>query len=199
MQSEEEISALVARAKALHKTGLSLRKTAEQLATEGVPAPAHRWKKWHHSAVRWCLDPPPVSPPPSRPPSAPGPAPARPTIEVYGPFTAADRRLWRALVQRAEADLGSLDSHKLSASYLLDILGLDQEQLSAALDRLTCTSIKWVGHDRAALTVRTALIASATQSGDLMSFHLPPHLVKLLREPKYNAHIQMVLEDNAGQ
>ena len=198
MQSQKEISVLVARATALYKTGLSLRKTAEQLTKEGLPPPLHRWKKWHHQAVRWCLDPTStrIAHPPT--PSAPGPAPARPTIEVYGPFTAGDRRLWRALVQRAELDLGRLDSHKLSASDLLDLLSLDQKQLSAALDRLGRTSIKWVGHDRAALTVRTALIASSTQSGDLISFHLPPHLLKLLSTPKYNSHIQIVLEDTAA-
>ena len=187
MPPEEQLAVLLNRVKKLIAEGNSLRKTADILQEEGVPLPNTRWKKWHHSAVRWCLDQEKALPP------------AAVEIEVHGPYTAADRRLWGVLVRLTGAELEKAGSQKLSVSNVLDTVELDREQLGAALDRLSRTGLKWIGHAAPGLTVRSALLASSTLSGDILSVHFAPHLVKLLRNTKQYARIQALLEEKAGQ
>ena len=155
-----------ARIRELDKDGVSRRKIAEILEAERFPQLGQR-NKWHHSAVGWCLDQierraakakssPPVSEsePTPEPPSAPTPEHKSDTIAVHGPYTVEDRRLWALLLHLAGPALDPAAVHQLSVSSVLDTLGLDQEQLNAALDRLTCSGIKWVSLVPPGLTVR---------------------------------------------
>ena len=146
--------------------------------------------------VSQCLEHLPAAPAPPALAAAPPPAVE---IEVHGPYTAADHRLWGVLLHLAGSEWEKAGGHKLSASSVLDTAGLDREQLGAALDRLSCTSITWVSHPAPGLTVRAALLASSTLSGDMLSVHVAPHLVKLLRNAKQHARIHAVLEEKAGQ
>lgn len=178
----------------LKADGLSLRQIASRLQFESIPPPAGR-KGWNHVVVDQCLahlpDPPPPAPEPAPPPTV--------EIDVHGPYTAADRRLWGVLLHLVGPEWDKAGGHKLSVSSVLDTAGLDREQLGAALDRLTRTGMKWVGHAAPGLTVRAALLASSTLSGDRLSLHFAPHLLKLLQNAKQQARIHAVLEEKAGQ
>ena len=186
MPAEDQFAATLTRIKTLMADGQSLRKTADLLQAEGVPLPTPRWKKWHHSAVRWCLD------------QEKGP-PSAVEIDVHGPYTAADRRLWGVLLHLAGPELDKAGGHKLSVASVLDTAGLDREQLGAALDRLTQTRMTWVAQPAPGLTVRAALLASSTLSGDILSLHFAPPLLKLLQNAKQHARIHAALEEKAGQ
>ena len=95
-------------------------------------------------------------------------------------------------------DLDPTEIHQLPVSTVLDTLGLDQDQLTPALDRLTCTRMKWVSLRPPGLTVLVPLLASVTQSGNILSFYFAPHLIKLLKNGKEFARIQIALEENDG-
>ena len=213
-------TATFARIAELDKEGLSQRKIAEILEAEGFPQLSNR-KKWHHSGVSWCLEqierragkttpnapsnrppapPPPIAPPPppENSPPAPSPEPKSDSIDIHGPYTVEDRRLWELLLRLPGPDLAPTEIHQLLVSTVLDTLGLDQDQLTPALDRLTCTRIKWGSLRPPGLTVLVPLLASVTQSGNILSFYFAPHLMKLLKNGKEFARLQIVLEANAG-
>ena len=133
-------------------------------------------------------------PPPTAPAAAPKPTPKADAIDVHGPYTVEDRRLHSLLLRLATPDLDPGAIHQMSVSSVLDALGLDQEQLTAALDRLICTSMKWVCLRPPGLIVWAPLLASATLSGNFLSFHFAPPLIKLLRIDKEYGRIQAVLE-----
>lgn len=172
----------------LRAEGRSLRHIAACLQHESVPPPPGR-KGWNHVLVNHCL---------AHLPAAPAPPPAV-EIAVQGPYTTADRRLWAALLHLVGPDLEQAGGHKLAVSSVLETGGLDREQLGAALDRLHRTGITWVAHPAPGLTVRAALLASSTLSGNILVVHFAPHLVKLWRNAKQQARLQAALEDKAGR
>ena len=215
-------AATFARIAELDKEGLSQRKIAEILEAEGFPQLSNR-KKWSHSGVSWCLEQidrragksapdlpssplpssavPPKSAPHPKPPlpqPPPAPEPKSDTIDIHGPYTVEDRRLWELLLRLPGPDLDPTEIHQLPVSTVLDTLGLDQDQLTPALDRLTCTRMKWVSVRPPGLTVLVPLLASVTQSGNTLSFYFAPHLMKLLKNGKEFARLQIALEANAG-
>ena len=213
-----------ARIEELNAAGDSFRRIAEILQSEGFPPIGRRKEWSHHAVSwclnergrRSAKTPasPPVSepkppsapppppqpaptaepPPPTAPAAAPQPAPKSDTIDVHGPYTVEDRRLHSLLLRLATPDLDPGAIHQMSVSSVLDALGLDQEQLTAALDRLICTSMKWVCLRPPGLIVWAPLLASATLSGNFLSFHFAPPLIKLLRIDKEYGRIQAVLE-----
>ena len=218
-----------ARIQELHNAGKSLREIAEILESEGFPQIGKREKWNHSavnwclnqragrpaktpaSAPASAPKPPsaPPSPPQAAPPAEPPPAPApaavpKPapksdTIDVHGPYTVEDRRLHSLLLRLATPDLDPAAIHQMSVSSVLDALGVDQEQLTAALDRLICTSIKWVCLRPPGLIVWAPLLASATLSGNFLTFHFAPPLIKLLRNTKEYRRIQIVLEEKENK
>ena len=218
-----------ARIQALHDAGTSLRDIAEILESEGFPQIGKREKWNHSAVdwclnqrgrrpAKTAASPPVSEPkPPSGPPpppqtaptaepppptaaaAAPKPAPKSDTIDVHGPYTVEDRRLHSLLLRLATPDLDPGAIHQMSVSSVLDALGLDQEQLTAALDRLICTSMKWVCLRPPGLIVWAPLLASATLSGNFLSFHFAPPLIKLLRIDKEYGRIQAVLEKKENQ
>ena len=218
-----------ARIQALHDAGTSLRDIAEILESEGFPQIGKREKWNHsavdwclnqrgRSPAKTAASPPvsepkPPSgpppppqtapsadpPPPTAPPAAPKPAPKSDTIDVHGPYTVEDRRLWGLLLRLATRDLDPGAFHQMSVSSVLDALRMDQEQLTSGLDRLICTSIKWVALRPPGLMVWAPLLASVTLSGNFLSFHFAPHLIKLLRDDKEYTRIQAALEEKENQ
>ena len=116
----------------LDKEGLSQRKIAEILEAEGFPQLSNR-NKWHHSGVSWCLEqidrragkskpdlpssplpssavPPKSAPLPQHPPP---PKPKSDTIDIHGPYTVEDRRLWELLLRLPGPDLDPTEIHQL--------------------------------------------------------------------------------------
>lgn len=178
----------------LRAAGQSLRKTAETLHEEGFPPPS-TWKKWHHSAVRWCLDQE-AGPPPAKPP-APGPPTL--TVKVHGPYTPTDRLLWDFLLHAVWSKLDEETDHTLSLERGLDALRAvkgrpDREHLWEALDRLAASRVKLEGTlDRHQLTITTPLLA-AVLTENTVWFHFPPPLVKLVKNPQQYTRLQALLE-----
>lgn len=186
----------------LRTAGQSLRKTAETLQEEGFPPP-FTWKKWHHSAVRWCLDqdaaPPAAKPATPAQPSTPAAEPPTLTVKVHGPYTPTDRLLWDFLLHAVWAKLDKQADHTLSLERGLDALRAvkgrpNREHLWEALDRLAASRVKLEGTlDRHQLTITTPLLA-AVLTENTVSFHFPPPLVKLVKNPQQYTRLQALLE-----
>ena len=195
MTSETESPATLKRIQELRKEGHSLRKMADMLQSEGFPPPG-RAKKWNHMGVQWCLSQldRQVTTTPAEPPTPP-------TLKVYvhGPYTTTDRRLWDFLLHTVWAELDKPVDHTLPLERALDAIRAvkgrpNREHLSEALDRLAGTRVKLEGKiDRHQLTVMTPLLAAALTE-DTLSFHFPPPLVKLVKNPQQYARLQALLE-----
>ena len=134
-------------------------------------------------------------------PAKPAEPPAPPTLKVYvhGPYTTTDRRLWDFLLHTVWAELDKPVDHTLPLERALDAIRAvkgrpNREHLCEALDRLAGTRVKLEGKiDRHHLTVMTPLLAAALTE-DTLSFHFPPPLVKLVKNPQQYARLQALLE-----
>ena len=204
MPAKEPAPSTVKRLTELRAAGQSLRKTAETLHEEGFPPP-RGWKKWHHSAVRWCLDqeagPPTAKPTASAWPSPPAAGPATLTVKVHGPYTRTDSLLWDFLLHTVWSTLDKEADHTLPLERGLDALRAvkgrpDREHLWEALDRLAASRVKLEGTlDRHQLTITTSLLA-AVLTEDTVSFHFPPPLVKLVKNPQHYTRLHALLIGN---
>ena len=177
------------RLKELQAAGHSLRKTAELLQDEGFPPPPG-WKKWHHSAVKATLERE------AKRAAAQPAAPPALTLEVTGPYTPADRRLWHFLLHQVWAELGEQADHRLPLTRVMPALPdePDPDKLWEAVKRLTASRITWtaeLGQRRLAVAVP---LLSAALSANALAFHFSPYLVKLLLDDTQYARLQALLE-----
>ena len=192
-----------ARIEELNNAGNSFRRIAEILEFEKFPLIGRR-KEWSHHAVSWCLNQrasrpaKAKNPPPAAKPKPTAPPRADVTIDIHGPYTAADRGLWGLLLHQARPAPEKVQPYKLAVASVLETAGLNQEQMSAALARLNCTALKFVSYSPPGLIVHTTLLASFTLSGNSLSFHFARHLLKLLQNDERAAQIQTAVEENAA-
>ena len=188
MIPKEKLAATITRAGELRDKGLPLRRIAEILEAEGYP-PAGNRSKWHHAGVRWCLD---------RLDREKASAPPTLTVTVHGPYTRTDSLLWDFLLHTVWSKLDTETDHTLPLERGLDALRAvkgrpDREHLWDALDRLAASRVKLEGTlDRHQLTITTPLLA-AVLTEDTVSFHFPPPLVKLVKNPQQYTRLQALL------
>ena len=186
MSADKNLLAALDRVQELQAEGHSLRKIAEILDGENLLPPGNR-TKWHHAAVRWCLEEIQRRNPPFL------------KIEVHGPYTAADRRLWGFLLHRAWPELEKKTAHKLPLPTVLDALRagkgrVERKQLWEALLRLTATYVAWDGKLGQRHRSVCVSLLSATLTEDTLSFHFSPDLLQLLTNHEQYARLQTVLE-----
>lgn len=191
MIPKEKLAATIKRAGELRDKGLPLRRIAEILEAEGYP-PAGNRSKWHHAGVRWCLD---------RLDREKASTPPTLTVKVHGPYTRTDSLLWDFLLHTVWSTLEKEADHTLPLERGLDALRAvkgrpDREHLWEALDRLVASRVKLEGTlDRHQLTISTPLLA-AVLTENTVSFHFPPPLVKLVKNPQQYTRLQALLVGN---
>ena len=170
MLAKDPASATLQRLKELRIARHSLRKTAATLQEEGL-APPPGWKKWHHSTMR--------------------------TVQVHGPYTPTGRLLWDFLPHTVWAALDQEADHALPLERGLDALRAmkgcpERERLWEAPARLAASRVTLEGTlDRHRLIIPTPLLA-AVLTENTVSFHFPPPLVKLLKNPRQYTRLQAI-------
>ena len=198
MDADAQLPATLDRIQKLRERGQSLRRMAEVLESEGFPPPG-RAKKWNHMGVQWCiaqLD----RPAKAEQPPAEAPQPSL-KIEVYGPYTRTDRRLWTFLLKSAERELGERPIHTLPLPVVLAALKTadaspTRRHLWEAVQRLTASRITWDGKvaPRHSSVSTPLLSAHLNREEDVLLFHFCPFLVQLLRNSKESARLQLLIE-----
>ena len=122
----------------------------------------------------------------TQPAAAPEPAATHSLkIEVDGPCTPADRRLWFSLVRVARAELGQKPSHELPCAHALRLLPIGPPapgpaDLWGAIKRLRASGITWEARlNGRPLSITTPLI-SGVLTATALTFYFSPELVTLL-------------------
>ena len=198
MNSDAKLSVILKRVQEMRAAGLSTRKMAETLESEGFQ-PAGRGKKWNHTAVRWYLA---QLDAPAKAEHAPDPAPHPSlTIEIHGPYTPADRLLWTFLVNQAGDELAENKVHTIPLPVVYEALKVGEgsptrRHLCEVLQRLTATRIFWDGKlpPLRNSTSVTLLTGQVVDEEKVLAFHFSPFLVKLLRNRQQKARLQLLLE-----
>ena len=212
MKTETPLSPALERALELREERKSHRVIAEILEAEGVPLPPGRAKKWNHTTVGQLfqqLEATAPLPPPA-PPITPVPGPAEVdtmpqpidpntppeavpphslTVKILGPWTHADSLFWDYLFRSAWEKIDQKTDHTLPLEDAIDNLltithRADAEHLWETVDRLAASRVKvesMVAHHPVAIS--TSLL-SAVLTHNAVSFHFPPALVKLLKNPQ---------------
>ena len=196
---------LLQRVKALYQAGLSERKIASLLETEGLP-PLPGRKAWNRSAVRACLQhpgPTPSAPAPRPTPPPPPPLPSAPTtdeltVKIRGPWIRTDGLLWEFLLHKVWDELAHKPDHTIPIEEALAGLRLaeqrrDRAHLCDALERLARSCVLLDGTDGVhLLTVATPLLSAALTKTTL-NFQFPTALLKLIKNPEQYVHLQELL------
>ena len=170
-------------------------------------------ERWEHALARASTSPADASPPaqpsgaggsphPPTPPAAAGtPGPAEPPslkIELDGPATPADRRLWFSLVRVARPELGQKPSHQLPRARALVLLPIGPPtpgpaELWAAMKRLRASGITWEARLENRPLSMTASLLSGVLTDDALTFHFSPELVALLLDDTQFERLRMVI------
>ena len=162
-----------------------------------------RAKVWHKVMVKRGVDQLHQLPPPPAQEGEPDTPPPPPSlkIEVYGPYTRTDRRLWTFLLQTAAQELGKQAIHTLPLPTVLAALKTahaspTRRHLWEAVQRLTASRIIWDGKvaPRHSSVATPLLSAHLNREDDVLLFHFCPFLLQLLRNNKENARLQLLLD-----
>ena len=165
------------------------------LANASTPAAIAAEPPAQHSGV----GSPPQPPPSAVATSAPGPAdPPSLKLELDGPATAADRRLWFSLVRVARSELGQKPSHQLPRARALVLLPIGPPdpgpaELWAAMKRLRASGITWEARLQNRPLSMTAPLISGVLTDTALTFHFAPELVTLLLDEQQFVRVRTLI------
>ena len=201
MKTDRLPSPALQRIRELQEQGHNQRDIAQILESEGIPPPA-RSKTWNQSAVRLLLQPldapaPPIDPPPpsglpqpidpNTPPEAVPPHSL--TVKILGPWTHADSLFWDYLFRSAWEKIDQKTDHTLPLEDAIENLRTithraDAEHLWETVDRLAASRVKVESMVANHPVSISSPLLSAVLTHNAVSFHFPPALVKLLKNPQ---------------
>ena len=214
MKTDSPLSPALQRVRELQEEDHPQRDIVKILQAEGVPLPRGRRQKWNLHGVQAALQQldalAPAHPPPPPPSIAavPGPAevdtmpqpidpntppeavpPHSLTVKILGPWTHADSLFWDYLFRSAWEKIDQKTDHTLPLEDAIDNLRTithraDAEHLWETVDRLAASRVKVESMvANYPVSISTSLL-SAVLTHNAVSFHFPPALVKLLKNPQ---------------